>query len=171
MLTPEAGGKIQAIALTACARDYDQQQGLQVGYQIHLSKPLNAEKLVTAVVKLVATGVQYSVLWLDNLFLSSKIAMRTRIENNVLFLHNEDLPKFKKGGSVVRNSYFWALRSIAGRSRRYNDWEYESDVWLALERMLMSFTKSGYLVYRETVLEFPLSQGEIPHVLRYKEKN
>jgi CheY-like chemotaxis protein len=55
MLTPEAGGKIQAIALTACARDDDQQQGLQVGYQIHLSKPLNAEKLVTAVVKLVAT--------------------------------------------------------------------------------------------------------------------
>ncbi|ADI65470.1 hypothetical protein [Trichormus azollae] len=92
--------------------------------------------------------------------------MRARIENNVLFLHHEDLPEFKKGGSVVRNSYFWALRSIAGRSRRYSDWEYESDVWLALGRMLMSFTESGYLVYRETVLEFPLSQGEIPHVLR-----
>ncbi len=59
MLTPEAGGKIPAIALTASARDDDQQQALQVGYQIHLSKPLNAEKLVTPVVKLVATGVQY----------------------------------------------------------------------------------------------------------------
>jgi PAS domain S-box-containing protein len=51
-LTPEAGGQIPAIALTAYARDYDQQHALQAGYQKHLSKPLNAEKLVTAVVKL-----------------------------------------------------------------------------------------------------------------------
>ncbi len=54
--------------------------------------------------------------------------MRARIENNVLFLHNEDLAEFKKGGSVVRNSYFWALGLIASHSRRYNDWEYEYDV-------------------------------------------
>ncbi|MFM2062950.1 MAG: hypothetical protein RLZZ507_2620 [Cyanobacteriota bacterium] len=92
--------------------------------------------------------------------------MRARIENNVLFLHHEDVPEFKKGGSVVRNSYFWALRSIAGRARRASDWEYESEVWLALGRMLMSFTESGYLGYRETFLEFPLSQGEIPLVFR-----
>ncbi|BAZ32726.1 hypothetical protein NIES4074_52330 [Cylindrospermum sp. NIES-4074] len=92
--------------------------------------------------------------------------MRARIENNLLFLHHEDLPEFKKGGSVVRNSYFWALRSIAGHSGRYRDWEYESEVWLALARMLLSFTESGYLGYRETILEFPLSQGEIPDVLR-----
>jgi hypothetical protein len=32
--------------------------------------------------------------------------------------------------------------------------------------MLMSFTESGYLGYRETFLEFPLSQGEIPLVFR-----
>ncbi|WP_193199251.1 hypothetical protein [Nostoc sp. MG11] len=93
--------------------------------------------------------------------------MRARIENQVLFLHHEDLPEFKKGGSVVRNSYFWALRSIAGRASRYRDWEYESEVWLALARMLLSFTESGYLGYKETVLEFPLSQGEIPEALRY----
>ncbi len=92
--------------------------------------------------------------------------MRARIENQVLFLHHEDLPEFKKGGSVVRNSYFWALRSIAGRASRYRDWEYESEVWLALSRMLLSFAESGYLGYRETVLEFPLSQGEIPAPLR-----
>lgn len=92
--------------------------------------------------------------------------MRARIEENLLFLHHEDLPEFKKGGSVVRNSYFWALRSIAGRSGRYRDWEYESEVWLALARMLLSFTESGYLGLSETVLEFPISQGEIPDVLR-----
>lgn len=84
----------------------------------------------------------------------------------VLFLNHEDVPAFKKGGSAVRNSYFWALRSIAGFSSRYKDWEYESEVWLALSRMLLSFTESGYLSLRETLLEFPPEQGEIPAVLR-----
>ncbi|BAY16569.1 hypothetical protein NIES21_23990 [Anabaenopsis circularis NIES-21] len=92
--------------------------------------------------------------------------MRARIDNQVLFLHHQDLPEFKKGGSVVRNSYFWALRSIAGRASRYSDWEYESEVWFALKRMLLSFAESGYLGYRETLLEFPLEMGEIPDVLR-----
>ncbi|MBW4677167.1 MAG: hypothetical protein KME52_25120 [Desmonostoc geniculatum HA4340-LM1] len=92
--------------------------------------------------------------------------MRAKIENKVLFIHREDLPEFKKGGSVVRNSYFWALRSIAGQASRYRDWEYEPEVWLALARMLLSFAESGYLGHRETMLEFPLSQGEIPHVFR-----
>jgi hypothetical protein len=92
--------------------------------------------------------------------------MRARIENSVLFLHHEDLPELKKGGSVVRNSYFWALKSIAGKASRYGDWEYESEVWLALGRMLLSFTESGYLGLKETVLEFPISQGEIPSMLR-----
>ena len=92
--------------------------------------------------------------------------MRAKIENDVLFLHHEDLPEYKKGGSVVRNSYFWALRSIAGRASRYADWEYEPEVWFALTRMLLSFAESGYLGLKETVLEFPLSQGGIPDVLR-----
>ena len=92
--------------------------------------------------------------------------MRARIENMVLFLHHEDVPEFKKNGSVVRNSYFWALKSIAGQASRYRDWEYESEVWLALSRMLLSFSESRYLGFKETVLEFPLSQGEIPDVLR-----
>ncbi|NMF61815.1 hypothetical protein [Brasilonema octagenarum] len=92
--------------------------------------------------------------------------MRAKIENDVLFLHHEDVPEYKKGGSVVRNSYFWALRSIAGRASRYGDWEYEPEVWFALTRMLLSFAESGYLGLKETVLEFPLSQGAIPDVLR-----
>ncbi len=92
--------------------------------------------------------------------------MRAKIENMVLFLNKEDVPAFKKGGSVVRNSYFWALRSIAGQASRYRDWEYESEVWLALSRMLLSFSESGYLSLKETILEFPRSQLEIPDVLR-----
>lgn len=92
--------------------------------------------------------------------------MRARIENMVVFLNHEDVPEFKKGGSVVRNSYFWALRSIAGQASRYRDWEYESEVWLALSRMLLSFAESGYLGLKETILEFPRSQLEIPDVLR-----
>lgn len=92
--------------------------------------------------------------------------MRARIDNQVLFLKQEDVPLFKKGGSVVRNSYFWALRSIAAQAFRSRDWEYESEVWLALQRMLLSFTESGYLSLRETQLEFSVDQGEIPQVLR-----
>ncbi len=92
--------------------------------------------------------------------------MRAKIENQVLFLNHEDVPVFKKGSSVVRNSYFWALRSIAARSFRSRDWEYELEVWLALQRMLLSFAESGYLGLRETQLEFPLEQGEIPPLLR-----
>ncbi len=56
-LTPEAGGQIPAIALTAYARDEDQQQALKAGYQMHLSKPVNTEKLIAAILKLVATAV------------------------------------------------------------------------------------------------------------------
>ncbi|WP_017298379.1 hybrid sensor histidine kinase/response regulator [Nodosilinea nodulosa] len=51
-LPPEQGGTIPAIALTAYARDEDQQQSLASGYQRHLSKPLDLEKLLQAVVEL-----------------------------------------------------------------------------------------------------------------------
>jgi len=92
--------------------------------------------------------------------------MRARLDNQTVFLHHDDVPNYKKGGSVVRNSYFWALRSIAGTANRYREWEYESEVWLALQRMLLSFAESGYLGLRETQLEFPIEQLEIPAVLR-----
>uniref|UniRef100_B8HRZ9 Uncharacterized protein n=1 Tax=Cyanothece sp. (strain PCC 7425 / ATCC 29141) TaxID=395961 RepID=B8HRZ9_CYAP4 len=91
--------------------------------------------------------------------------MRTRIENQILFLHHEDVPHYKKTGSVVRNNYFWALRSIAVQARRDHDWEYDAEVWLALQRMLLTFTESGYLGLKETLLEFNPDQ-EIPAVLQ-----
>ncbi len=91
--------------------------------------------------------------------------MRARIEDGVVFLHKDDVPPYKKGGSTVRNSYFWALRSIAGRAYRGQAWEFESDVWLALQRMLLSFGESRYLGTQELVLEFPVDQA-IPPELR-----
>ncbi|MEO1623208.1 MAG: hypothetical protein AAFU53_19520, partial [Cyanobacteria bacterium J06632_3] len=80
--------------------------------------------------------------------------MRARIENGVLYLNNEDVPNYKKKGSVVRNSYFWALKSIADRAPFQKEWEFEERVWIALDRMLTSFAESGYLGLRETQLEF-----------------
>ena len=80
--------------------------------------------------------------------------MKVKLEDNILFIAYEDLPAYKKGGSVVRNSYFWALKSIACFTAREKDWEYDPEVWIALCRMLLAFTESGYLGYRETMLEF-----------------
>ncbi|MBD2021679.1 hypothetical protein H6F43_15980 [Leptolyngbya sp. FACHB-36] len=91
--------------------------------------------------------------------------MRTRIEDEIVFIHQDDVPAYKKGGSIVRNSYFWALKSIAAQAYRQRDWEYDAEVWLALQRMLLSFTESGYLGLRETILEFP-PDAEIPAILK-----
>ena len=52
-LTPEKGGQIPAIALTAYARVDDQQRAINSGYQGHVTKPLEPEQLVKAVVALV----------------------------------------------------------------------------------------------------------------------
>lgn len=91
--------------------------------------------------------------------------MRAKIDSEVLLIHKDDLPPYKKNGSIVRNSYFWALKSIAGRCPYGDNWEYEAEVWFAVQRMLISFTESGYLGLSETVLEFP--QGtEVPPELR-----
>lgn len=87
------------------------------------------------------------------------------LEDDILRLHAEDLPSYKKGGSVVRNSYFWALKSIACYAPRHGDWEFDAVVWVALSRLLLSFTESGYLGYAETCLEFPEAIA-IPDVLR-----
>ena len=91
--------------------------------------------------------------------------MRVRIEDDILFVTNEDLPAYKKGGSMVRNSYFWALKSITCFNSRNKDWEYDREVWIALERMLLAFAESGYLSDRETNLEF-LTDTPIPSELR-----
>jgi hypothetical protein len=93
------------------------------------------------------------------------IAMRVRIEDDILYLHAEDVPPYKKGGPVVRNNYFWALRSISCRALRDREWEYEAEVWFALQRLLLCFMESGYLGIKETQLEFD-PDAEIPAVLR-----
>jgi PAS domain S-box-containing protein len=48
-LSPEEGGQIPAIALTAFARESDYQQAIASGYQHHVTKPLEPEQLVQAV--------------------------------------------------------------------------------------------------------------------------
>ena len=71
--------------------------------------------------------------------------MKVKLEDDILSIHYEDLPAYKKGGSIVRNSYFWALKSIACYTSRNKDWEYDKEVWVALSRMLLAFMESGYL--------------------------
>lgn len=91
--------------------------------------------------------------------------MRCWIDVPILLIHPEDIPPYKKQGSVVRNSYFWALRSIADDTRMGNPWAFDESVWPALRRMLFAFASSGYLGDRETLLEFP-PETEIPSPLR-----
>ena len=91
--------------------------------------------------------------------------MRATLKEEIIFINHQDLPPYKKGGSVVRNSYFWALKSIAGYAPRNSDWEFDREVWVALARMLLAFTESGYLGYTETCLEFP-PDTPIPEALR-----
>ncbi|MEH1851527.1 MAG: ATP-binding protein [Nostoc sp.] len=59
-LTPEQGGQIPAIALTAFARNDDQQKALNAGFQMHVPKPLNPEELIAAIIKLM--GIKVSVI-------------------------------------------------------------------------------------------------------------
>ncbi|MGB2923829.1 MAG: hypothetical protein WBB82_00835 [Limnothrix sp.] len=87
------------------------------------------------------------------------------LQDGILCIHKDDVPPFKKGGSVVRNSYFWALKSISCYAPRQGDWEFDAEVWVALGRMLMAFTESGYLGYSETLLEFS-EDLQIPESLR-----
>ena len=51
-LEPEQGGTIPAIALTAYAGEMDYQQAIAVGFQLHISKPVDPEELVKAIVLL-----------------------------------------------------------------------------------------------------------------------
>lgn len=49
---PNEGGQIPAIALTAHAYEFDQQQALAVGFQMHVPKPVEPDALAGAVAKL-----------------------------------------------------------------------------------------------------------------------
>lgn len=51
-MTPEQGGIIPAIALTAYAGEHDQQLALAAGFQVHIPKPVEPEELVAAVARL-----------------------------------------------------------------------------------------------------------------------
>jgi CheY-like chemotaxis protein len=48
--SPEQGGRIPAIALTAYAGEFDQQQALSAGFQRHIAKPVEPDELVKAIV-------------------------------------------------------------------------------------------------------------------------
>jgi PAS domain S-box-containing protein len=50
--SPAQGGTVPAIALTAYAAESDQKRALQAGFQQHLTKPLEPERLVSAIVHL-----------------------------------------------------------------------------------------------------------------------
>ncbi|MBD1865279.1 MULTISPECIES: PAS domain-containing protein [Trichocoleus] len=52
-LPPEQGGQIPAIALTAYAGEVNQQQALAAGFQKHLSKPLDSQKLSHVIAHLI----------------------------------------------------------------------------------------------------------------------
>ena len=49
---PKKCGQVPAIALTAYAREDDQQRTLASGYQRHITKPLEIDQLVQAVLDL-----------------------------------------------------------------------------------------------------------------------
>ncbi|HEY9627177.1 MAG TPA: ATP-binding protein [Coleofasciculaceae cyanobacterium] len=49
---PNRGGTILAIALTAYATEQDRQRALQAGFQVHLTKPLEPEQFISAIVSL-----------------------------------------------------------------------------------------------------------------------
>lgn len=91
--------------------------------------------------------------------------MKSWLKEDILIIHAEDLPNYKKGGSLVRNNYFWALKAIACYAKSGCDWEFDAEVWVALARMLLFFTQSGYLGLSETLLEFP-NGTPIPDVFR-----
>ncbi|MEG4146783.1 PAS domain S-box protein [Microcoleus sp. Pol12B5] len=50
--SPQQGGTIPAIALTAYAGEINQQQALAAGFQIHISKPVEPDELVQAIARL-----------------------------------------------------------------------------------------------------------------------
>jgi len=48
-LSPESGGQIPAVALTAFARSEDRQRALLTGYQSHIAKPVQTAELITVI--------------------------------------------------------------------------------------------------------------------------
>ncbi|MBD2569773.1 GAF domain-containing protein [Anabaena lutea] len=55
-LPPEQGGHIPAIAFTAYAAEFDQQQALSAGFQKHIPKPVEPEVLVQAILQIISSA-------------------------------------------------------------------------------------------------------------------
>jgi CheY-like chemotaxis protein len=55
-LEPEQGGRTPALALTAYTRREDVQKSLAAGFQRHLGKPVDAERLIVTVADLARGG-------------------------------------------------------------------------------------------------------------------
>ncbi|MBD2629183.1 GAF domain-containing protein [Anabaena variabilis FACHB-164] len=55
-LPPEQGGQIPAIAFTAYAAEFDQQQALSAGFQKHIPKPVEPEVLVQAILQIISSA-------------------------------------------------------------------------------------------------------------------
>jgi CheY-like chemotaxis protein len=53
-LKPDQGGRIPAVALTAYADSEDRVHALEAGFQTHIGKPVEPEKLVEIIINLVA---------------------------------------------------------------------------------------------------------------------
>ncbi|MFN6513624.1 MAG: response regulator [Nostoc sp. CreGUA01] len=51
--SPQQGGHVPAIALTAYAGEINQQQALAAGFQMHIPKPIDPDELVKAIVNLI----------------------------------------------------------------------------------------------------------------------
>lgn len=52
-LPPEQGGQVPAIALTAFAGEIDYERAMSAGFQQHLAKPVEPDKLVKVITSLV----------------------------------------------------------------------------------------------------------------------
>jgi hypothetical protein len=52
-LIPERGGKVPAAAITAYATAEDRERALAAGFQLHLSKPVDPERLSAAIATLI----------------------------------------------------------------------------------------------------------------------
>ncbi|MEH2173453.1 hybrid sensor histidine kinase/response regulator [Nostoc sp.] len=60
-LEPEKGGRIPAIALTAYTREEDRLEALSAGFQQHLSKPIDPNKLIAAVANVLELPLEVPV--------------------------------------------------------------------------------------------------------------
>ncbi len=55
-LSPEAGGTVPALAVTAYAREEDRLRALGSGFQAHVAKPIDPEELIRAIARVVAAA-------------------------------------------------------------------------------------------------------------------